>query len=227
MITFDSLWNLPYPSKLAETKYRSSRGWNAIAETKSTWRKKHKHSRRLKCHNRTVLSMDDERINNDFDQATSSTGAWWPTSSQKGRGYSGACISFRPSLLLIVDAIVSEDIAWWNSLNRRVRISFCCFDGLAVIRQKSLKRGSADLRTQTFSKLSCPPVARRWPSGENLIETNFFMQQIRLSLPHAPDGSIVSVNNGLQQLCFVKLRLFFEISWRLVFQISIWTIVDQ
>ncbi len=46
-----------------------------MADTKSTCRKKHKHSKRLKCHKRTVLSIDDDRRNKDFDQATSSTGA--------------------------------------------------------------------------------------------------------------------------------------------------------
>ena len=73
-----------YPSKLAEIKYRSSRGWKAMAETKSTCRKKQRHSGRLKCHKRTVLSIEEERRNKDLDQATSSTGAWWPLNSQNG-----------------------------------------------------------------------------------------------------------------------------------------------
>jgi hypothetical protein len=109
--------------------------------------------------------MDDERRNNDFDQATSSTGAWWPISSQKGFGNSGPWISLRPNMALMVGMVVSERIRLWNSWNRFVKISFWEFD---VKREKSLKCGSADFNTHTFNKLSWPPVARRWPSGENL-----------------------------------------------------------
>lgn len=41
-------------------KYLSLRGWNAMAVTKSSWRKHARHSDRDTCHRRTVLSIDDE-----------------------------------------------------------------------------------------------------------------------------------------------------------------------
>lgn len=46
-------------------------------------------------------------------------------------------------------------------------------------------------------------------------------------VPHTPDGTVVSVDDGLQQSCFVELHLFFRISRSFVLQISVRSIVDE
>jgi hypothetical protein len=63
------------PSNEPLRKYLSSLGWKAIAVTKSTCWKQHKHSLRDMCHNLTVLSIDEERRKKFFDHDKSKMSA--------------------------------------------------------------------------------------------------------------------------------------------------------